>query len=119
LNYLNSYFVKADLFEKGLKIAHTEQDFALKKIPQNPGQVGTFLGEFDLPDTLYLKMEFNKTMYFLDDVLVGKITLILSAKIPLKKMEFHILQSTQGGEHSSSEVLYKNVVKVEGILKSN
>ena len=102
------------------EIATEEQDFGVQ-IPLTAFNVMVrYQGEFGVPDTLHVMLEFDQSGYYLDEIIIGKITLLL-IKIDIKRVEIFIVKTETygrkinsiGGEeiHTDEEVVYRTELK--------
>jgi len=111
-----NYLIKVALYQNGTQLEQAEQDFKVLKADDLNG-VQNYNGDFGVPETLHVKVEFNKTAYYLDDLLVGRVTINLT-RVPLKSLELQLIKQESGGPNNSVlELLYKKTLKTGGIGK--
>jgi len=114
------YYVKAILTQNEKDIAVEEQDFGVQ-IPLTAFNVMVrYQGEFGVPDTLHVMLEFDQSGYYLDEIIVGKITLLL-IKIDIKRVEIFIMKTESYGRklnsmageeiHTDEEIVYRAELK--------
>ena len=112
--------MKAILTQNESEIATAEQDFGVQ-IPLTAFNVRVrYQGEFGVPDTLHVMLEFDKCGYYLDETIIGKITLLL-IKIDIRRVEIMIIKtetyarkinSLSGEEiHTDEEIVYRGELK--------
>ena len=81
-------------------------------------------GEFGVFDALHVRVEFNKNEYYLDDMIIGRVTAFL-VKINIKKVQLLILKTESYLSHSKgksmikskTDVVHKEDLKIGGLVK--
>jgi len=104
--------------EQGVRIAHTTQDFAVMAPMLERVRIQKYEGEFGVLEALNVRIELNKDEYYLDDVIIGKITAFL-VKLNIKKVQLSILKTesylaqSQGKNmiHSKTDIVYQKDLK--------
>ena len=101
---VNRYYIKADLFEikTEKEIRSVEQSLIIERFYRRIQRPRIYEMDMGVAQRLILKINLNKTHFFLDETIVGKLTFLMTNFI-FEKIEIYMKKIEMAGDENIEE----------------